>query len=339
MATNPRTKEGPLSWWRWPSLQALALLIIAILGGLLLGPSWVSELTVVGLYALTVIGMNLFMGYAGQVSLGQAGFFGIGAYSVGIITTQYQFSPWLGLLAGMLIAGVVAWLLGKLVLKLQTHYLALATLAFGMIANVAFQALSITGGNSGLTGIGNFSLGVSFSNTDYYWFVWILVALAAWYATRMVHSESGSLLEAVRSSEVATKLMGLNPDQVKREMFVVSAILAALAGGVYASWIGYIDPTVFTFTLSINLVLMAVVGGMRSVYGAVVGVGVVQLLGQGLNTVGQMISPAAGGALELTVYGLILVVVMMFWPNGLITAWKGRYRQSSVVSPPSAVSD
>ncbi len=325
MATNLKSQQfNRAQAWRWPSAQSLALLVVMVLLGRLVGPAWVSELTIVGLYAITVIGLNLFMGYAGQVSLGQAGFFGIGAYAVGVTSSLYQRSPWLGLLIGMLLAALVAWMVGRVALRLKTHYLALATLAFGMIADVVFQALPITGGNSGLVGIGGLSLGFSFSNNDYYVLVWTLVAAASWYAIRLVGSQSGNLLEAVRSSEIATSLLGLNPENIKREMFVLSAVMAALAGGIYASWIGYIDPTVFTFALSINLVLMALVGGMRSVFGAILGVGAVALLGQGLMLVGQAISPSAGGSLELVVYGVILVVIMMFWPEGLVSAWKGR---------------
>lgn len=319
---------------RWPSVQALGLLIVVLLLGLGSGFYWTSEITLVGIYTLVIIGLNLFMGYTGQVSLGQAGFFGIGAYGVGILSVSFHLSPWLGLLAGVVVSALVAWVLGVATLHLREHFLALATLAFGIIADVAFEQLPLTGGNSGLSGIPGLGLGNgAFGFYGFLVFTWVAVALAAWFAKRLVHSGTGGLLEAVRSSEVATSLMGINPSRIKQEVFILSAIFAALAGGIYASWIGYIDPTVFTFALSISLVLMAVVGGLRSVFGAVVGVSVVEGISQVLKTVGLAIPQLGSGALEMSVYGLVLVVVMMFWPHGLVTAslaWRRKRQQTTL---------
>lgn len=326
-AKNDQSVAG-LKVWQWPSIHAALLVVLAASVAYWAGPDAMSELTLMGLYIVTVIGLNLFMGYAGQVSLGQAGFFGLGAYAFGIWTTRTIWPVWGGVVLGMLVAAAVAWILSLFILRLKTHYLALATLAFGMMADVAFQALPLTGGNSGLTNIGSFTwMGHAFSNADYFGLSWIGVGIAAWLASRVVHSGGRVLLETVRSSEIAATLLGIDPIRVKREMFIVSAIMAAFAGAVYASWIGYIDPTVFTFTLSVNFVLMAVVGGMRSVYGAAVGVVLVEGLGQGLKTLGQAISPTLGGALELAVYGVILVIVMMYWPDGVVSAWKDRRRR------------
>jgi branched-chain amino acid transport system permease protein len=308
-------------------VQALLLLLVPVGLGLIVGQYWVSELTLVGMYTIVVIGLNLFMGYAGQVSLGQAGFFGIGAYAVGVLSASFHVSPWLGVLAGMVLAAAVAWALGAMTLHLMEHYLALATLAFGIIADVAFQQLPLTGGDSGLYGIGAFSLPWGpLGAMGFLVLTWAAVALASWFATRLVRSGAGSLLEAVRSSEVATALMGVDPAVVKRQAFIVSGVFAAAAGGIYASWEGYIDPTVFTFALSINLVLMAVVGGLRSVFGAVLGVAGVEAINQILNAAGTSLAPSVSGALQLTVFGLALVVIMIFWPEGLITGLQSRRR-------------
>jgi branched-chain amino acid transport system permease protein len=310
---------------RLTGVQALLLLLVPVVAGMFVGPYWVSELTLVGMYSLVIIGLNLFMGYAGQVSLGQAGFFGIGAYTVGILSTHFSLSPWLGLLAGAVLAAAVAWLLGAMTLHLMEHYLALATLAFGIIADVAFQQLPLTGGNSGLYGIGSFALPSGpLSAIGFLALAWALVALGSWFVTRLVRSGAGTLLEAVRSSETATALMGVDPAVVKRQAFVLSGVLAAVAGGLYASFEGYIDPTVFTFALSINFVLMAVIGGLRSVYGAVLGAAAVEAINQILSFAGTNLDPAVSGALQLTIYGLALVVIMIFWPEGLVTGLRRR---------------
>ncbi len=314
---------------RNPAVQALLVLAIPLALGLVVGPYWVSELTLVGMYTLVVIGLNLFMGYAGQVSLGQAGFFGIGAYAVGIASTHFGLAPWIGLVLGMVLAAAVAWLLGVLALHLMQHYLALATLAFGIIADVAFQQLPLTGGNSGLYGIPAFTLNA----IGFLALTWGAVALGSWFTNRLVRSGTGSLLEAVRSSEVATALMGADPATVKRQAFIVSAVLAAAAGGIYASWEGYIDPTVFTFALSINLVLMAVVGGLRSVVGAVLGAAGVEAINQILKFAGASLAPATSGALQLTIYGLALVVIMIYWPEGLVTGLGARSRARRTAGP------
>jgi branched-chain amino acid transport system permease protein len=265
-----------------------------------------------GIYCLITIGLSLLMGYAGQISLGHAAFYGIGAYVSGALTTQYGLNPWLCMLIGALVTALVAVAIGAPSLKLRGHYLAMATLAFGIIVNIIFrEEMRWTGGPDGMVGIPGLALfGHSLDSiTKYYYLVWAVVAVAFLFTINLIQSPVGRALRAIHTSEPAASAMGINIAHYKVMVFTFSAVLAALAGSLYAHFMNFIDPNSFSLFFSIKLVIMIALGGMHSIWGAMIGATLIAFLSfEWLHHFGEF---------EVVVYGAVLLLVVIFLPNGL----------------------
>jgi len=299
-----------------------------------------STLIFIGIYSIVTISLCLLMGYAGQISLGHAAFYGMGAYGSAILTVKFGLNPWLALLAAAAFTALVAWAIGIPTLKLKEHYLALATLGFGVIVYIIFtQETEWTGGPSGLNGIPYLSVGnLTFNNDfNYYYLVWIVVLFTIYLATNIVNSRIGRALRAIHGSEIAAEAMGVNTAAYKVQIFVLSAVFASIAGSLYSHYITMINPSPFGFKMSIEFVLMAVVGGIASIWGPLVGVSVVIYLTQLLRDYIPLIVPSAGGEVEIVAFGLILAAIMIFMPEGLfrglVDRWDNpaRYRKAKNV--------
>jgi len=266
-----------------------------------------------GIYCIITIGLSLFIGYAGQISLGHAAFFGIGAYTSGILTSRFAWNPWLCVLIGILIVSVIAFLVGAPSLKLKGHYLAMATLAFGIIIYVIFkQEIQYTGGPDGMTGIPGLQLiGFKLNSVEkYYYFVWAIVFITFLFAINMIQSRTGRALRAIHSSENAASAMGIDVSRYKILVFVYSAILASLAGSLYAHYLNFINPSSFNLFFAIKLLIMIALGGMYNIWGAIIGAILLTFLNyEWLHYFKEF---------EVIIYGLILLLVTIFLPNGLI---------------------
>ncbi|WP_054030773.1 branched-chain amino acid ABC transporter permease [Desulfatitalea tepidiphila] len=266
-----------------------------------------------GIYCLMTIGMSLLMGYAGQISLGHAAFYGIGAYASGILTTQYNLNPWLCILLGSVAATAVAVVVGAPSLRLRGHYLAMATLAFGIIVNIVFrEEAEWTGGPDGMGGIPGLDIfGYSFDSIHkYYYLVWIVVAIAFFFTIRLIQSPTGRALRAIHASEAAASAMGIDISRSKIVVFAFSAILASVAGSLYAHYMNFINPSTFDTLFSIKLVIMIALGGMHTIWGAVVGSVLFAFLSfEWLHQFGEY---------EIVVYGLVLMMVTIYLPEGLV---------------------
>lgn len=309
-------------------LQGLGAVALVIgLVGFVAPPFYLDILIWIALYALVTLGLNLFMGYAGQVSLGQAAFFGVGAYSAGVLAVHYGLSPWYGFPVGVFLAAALAFLVGIPTLRLREHYLALATLGLGVVVQVVFQEITVTGGASGLFGIPALVVGGHrLGDRGYAWLAWGLVLGGIFLARNLVHSRLGRALVAIGGSHIGSEALGIDAAGLKRLVFVLSAGYAALAGSVYATWVGYIDPSTFGFERSIDFVLMSVLGGARSIWGALLGAAALEFLDLGLKAGVPRLIPSASGDYNYLFYGLILVVLMIRWPQGLAGAW-ARWRE------------
>jgi branched-chain amino acid transport system permease protein len=292
------------------SLLILAGVILALPLGL--GNSYyLNVLVFVGIYSLITIGLSLLMGYAGQISLGQAAFFGLGAYTSGVLSAKFGISPWLALLAAIFVTGGIAFLIGAPALKLKGHYLAMATLAFGYIVFIVFnQASSYTGGPSGFGQIPRFRLGNFLFRTDvhYYYLVWTLVIVVLLVSLNVIHSRVGRALRSIHEGELAANIMGVNTARYKIQIFVLSAVYASMAGSLYAHFITFLNPTPFGFHFSIVLLTMVVVGGMASVWGAIIGAALLTILPEYLRAFHDY---------DILIYGSTLLVIMIFLPQGL----------------------
>jgi branched-chain amino acid transport system permease protein len=290
----------------------LFALAVAALTGFMEHDYYFTLLNFVGIYTLLVVGLNLLLGYAGQISLGHAAFFGLGAYTSGILTATYGVNPWLALLAGLVVSGTAAYLIGIPALKLRGYYLAMATLGFGIIIYIILnQAHDLTGGPSGLSGIPSLALAGFTFNTPRRLFllIWIIVGIILWISANLVNSRTGRAIRALHDSEAGAESLGVDTFRLKLKIFVWSALYASLAGSLYAYTLNFIAPASFGFMFSIKLVTMVVLGGMASIWGSLLGAGVLTMLPEVLTVFQDF---------EVVIFGLILIVVMIFLPRGLV---------------------
>jgi len=265
----------------------------------------------VGLNAIVCVGLNLLIGYAGQISLGHAGFFGLGAYGSAILAAQFGFPPLLSLPLSVAAVAAIAWLVGKPVLRLKGHYLAMATLGMGIIVSVVLANEDrITGGPDGMAvppvKIGEWAIS---GEGTWYWIVGGTLIATVWLAQNLIDSPRGRAWRALHGSEVAAAAAGIDPARHKLAAFVISAALAAFAGALTAHYSGFITPSKASFLHSIELVTMVVFGGMASTFGAVVGAAVLTTLPQLLTVFKEY---------EMVLLGAVMMLTMIFMPRGLV---------------------
>ncbi len=282
---------------------------------LLKGNYLLNVLVFVGINTMLAVGLNLLLGYAGQISLGHAAFFGIGAYISGIITARYPLDPFLIMILAALGAGVLAFAIGFPILKLKGHYLAMATLGFGIIMYIIFnETVDYTGGPSGLTGIPYLHIGSLVFDNDInnYYLVWIFTLAVMLLSINLSQSRIGRALRAIHDSEVAARVMGVNARILKVQIFTVSAVISAVAGSLYAHIMTFIAPASFGFNFSVELLTMVVIGGLGSIYGSFLGAAILTVLPEFLRVFQD---------LDIIVYGLMLILMTMFMPGGLISGF------------------
>jgi len=291
----------------------LALLVIVLLAPIFVHEGYLLNVLVfVGIHTMLALALNLLLGYAGQISLGQAGFFGLGAYISGILTVTHGINPWLAMLAAALVVTLIAFMVGFPILKLKGHYLAMATLGLGIIIYIVFnEAIDFTGGPSGFSGIPNLSIAGFVFDTDLknYYLIWGFTLLAMGLSLNLVHSRIGRALRAIHDSEVAARVMGVNARILKVQIFALSAGLSAIAGSLYAHTMTFIAPASFGFNFSVELVTMVIIGGLASVYGSLLGAALLTILPELLRAFQDY---------DIIVYGLLLVLMTMFMPGGLV---------------------
>lgn len=305
---------------RWYMPLALGLLLAVV-------PLWTSSFItslfiLSGIYVMAATGMTLIMGYGGIVTLCQAAFWGMGAYTSGILTASYGVAPLLALLVGMVVTGGMAALLGLITINLHGHLLSLATLGFGIVFHIfLLEQSEWTGGPSGLVGIPSFQVwGVELSSErGWFYLVWLVAIGTILLVRNLVNSAWGRTLQAVHASSAAAEAMGVHVGRYRWQAFIISAVLASLSGSLYAHYMTFISPDLFTFEQSMRYVLMAVVGGLTSVWGGLVGSVVVMSLTEVLREYTPLLlSESSAGAVETIFFGGLLVVMMIFLPQGIV---------------------
>ncbi len=286
----------------------------------------------IGILTIVLVGLNLLMGYAGQISLGQAAFYALGAYASAIMATRATrlglpkelssawWWHWVVMLAGMLATGAFAYLIGKPILRLRGHYLAMGTLGMGVVVYILFREGGLfTGGSDGIHSIprlavGNFEI---WPIQRYYFLVWALALVVIVLSLNIVNSRVGRALRSIHGSEVAANTMGVDTAKYKLQVLVVSAMYASLAGSLYAHFQAAVSPIPFTFVGSLELVVMSSVGGIASIWGAPFGVTIIYVIREFLRARLHDLLRGAGGEHEVIVYGILLMVIMIFMPEGL----------------------
>ena len=268
--------------------------------------------------AMIVLGLNLLIGFAGQISLGHAGFLGIGAYASAVLPTHFGWHPLAAMVAGAVATGILAALVARPIFKLKGNYLAMATLGLGIIINTTLRnEAQWTGGPDGMPvpAMGLFGFELS-NDKQWYWVVAILLSITVWASLNLIDSPFGRALRALHGSEVASQVVGVDIVRYKVAIFVLSAVFASLMGSVTAHYVGFVSPNFADFFHSIELVTMVVIGGMASVYGSLVGAVLLTALPQALATFEGW---------ETVVFGAILMLSMIFLPKGLVPTLAAKF--------------
>jgi len=292
------------------TLAALAMVIVA-LPFLVSSGYLIRVATLVWITALAAIGLNLLMGLAGQVSLGHAGFVGIGAYAVALLPARLELHPLLALLAGAALSAGLALLVGRPILRLKGHTLAVATLGLGILVWLVISSEAwLTGGPDGMQ-VARLSLfGWRVQGAEpWYWIAGGTLCFGVLLAANLEHSPTGRALRALHDSEVAAAVAGIDVARFKLQVFVVAAVYATVSGSLLALFNRFVTPSVADFLHSVELVTMVVVGGLGSTAGAVLGAALLTLLPQALTVFQEY---------EHALLGLLIILFMIFLRAGIV---------------------
>lgn len=265
-----------------------------------INPYYLQVANLLGIYIILALGLNLITGVTGQLSFGHAAFMSIGAYTAALLTLKLHLPFVLALLAGGCMACFWGVLIGFPTLRLTGDYLGIATLGFGEIVLVVFTNMQITGGAIGLAGIPRY--------TNIF-VVYLLVAITVYCMYRIQYSRFGRALLAIREDEIAAAAMGINTTLYKVQAFAIGAFFAGLGGGLYAHLLQYLNPNDFGFARSFEILNFVVLGGLGSIPGTILGTVVLTLAPEFLRFIAEY---------RMMIYGLLLVVMMIFRPNGLL---------------------
>lgn len=290
----------------------LLLFILTMAVGIVIkNPFILNMLSMAALTVIVVTGLNLLLGFAGQISLGHAGFVALGAYISSLLSVKLGINPWAAIFVAVLASSLFGAIIGYPTLKLKSHYLAMATLAIGEIIHIVVNNyVELTGGPQGFSGMPMLSLfGFVLDNeTKFYFFIWPVTFLLILLSINLVESRFGRAYKAIKSKENAAYAFGVNVHMYKVFIFTVSVFYASLAGALYAFYIGFISPSSFGLTQSIDYIVMVVIGGMGNFFGIF------------LTTIILSILPNILTSIEdywPIVNGLLLIFAMMVIPNGM----------------------
>ena len=308
--------------------RALPLLLFAAIMALPLLPVpnyWITLGNYVGIAGIIGIGLVVLTGFGGMTSFAQATFMGFGAYATAILSTRYGLSPWLTLPVSLASAGLLALAIGAVTLRLSGHYLALGTLAWAVSFYYVFANLDLLGRNDGISGIPPLRLfGVALVDSRAYFYpVWIGVALCILLTLNLLDSRAGRAIRALRGGTRAAASFGVNLTSTRMLAFTYAAVLAGFAGWLYAHMQRSVNPTPFGLNASIEYLLMVVIGGAGSVWGALLGAGLVTVVNDKLQDILPRLLGSAG-SYETIVFGALLVAALQAAPDGLdlVIGWR-----------------
>ncbi|PLT33492.1 branched-chain amino acid ABC transporter permease [Bacillus sp. V5-8f] len=302
--------------YKWP----LLLFIVILFYPLIVGGSnyYIIIVNMVAIYAIASLALNLLTGYGGQVSVGHAGFLSIGAYTAAIFSTKLGMPFWIALPISGVVTGIIGFLIGIPAVRLKGHFLAVATLGFGVsIPLIAMKWDKLTGGFAGISVLKPALFSTSFS---FFYLVVFATVFLVWIIYNIINSSMGRAFIAIRESEIAATVMGINVPFYKAIMFSVSAFITGLAGGLYVFMVGFISPNDFTVTTSFLILAMIIVGGLASLPGSILGAALMTLLP-------YMTDKWIG--VTNTVIGLVMGLVIIFLPNGLISILQRKKKTST----------
>lgn len=306
-----------------PFLLVIAVgIVVAVLPLMLSSSFYLRVIALVYINALAVLGLNLLMGFAGQVSLGHAGFFGIGAYAVALGPTYLGMPSWASLIGGSALSALLAFVVGRPILRLSGYYLAIATLGMGvLISMVVSNESNITGGPNGMEVPRLVLFGWRVAGPlTWYWISGVTLVIGVLVVVNLMESPTGRALRAIHDSETAARVLGVDVARYKLLAFVISAVFASIGGSYLVLLDGFVTPTTTSFLLSIEFVVMAVLGGLGSILGSIVGAAILVILPQFLTVFHDY---------EHIVLGTIIIVFLIFLPAGIVPAMASFVRRGS----------
>jgi len=325
------------------SLPFFIFLAAVILLPLLPTPEiWITLANYIGLYAIVALGLVLLTGVAGLTSFGQAAFVGLGAYSTAYLTTQLGLSPWIGLLAGIAVTALAAFLIGAITMRLSGHYLPLGTIAWGLSLFFLFGNLDLLGKYDGLTGIPPirlFSLSLD-SGREMYFLIWLVLIAAVIAVQNLLDSRPGRAIRALKGGGVMAEAMGVNTAWMKIAIFMLAALLASISGWLYAHLQRAVNPTPFGLNQGIEYLFMTVVGGAGHVWGAILGATLLTLLKDQLQSILPKLL-GANGNFEVIVFGIIMILLLQRAREGLwpyLRKWAPSMRRAKTPNMPAPAS-
>ena len=309
-------------------LSLLFLVVLATLPWWLDNPYFLHVVIVAGIFIVAAMSLNLLLGFAGQLSLGHVAFFGIGAYASALVSLGFKLTVpfevaveprpvWLGMLMGMVAAGLCGWFIGRIAFKVRGAYFVIVSISFAEVMRlVAVNWLELTQGPMALTNIPPLALGnlVFFKKPENYWLVLAVAVVSYILIRRLVHSRAGRAMVALAENEPLATSVGIDVTRYLVLTTVVSAAMAGAAGALYAHYVRIVDPDVFLFIYTVTMVIMVVTGGKGTLAGPVVGGLIFGLLPEGLRA--MAIAPEA----QWIVYGVLMVLVVYFLPRGIVPA-------------------
>src|SRR6266849_1043584 len=297
-------------------------------------PAWVwhpyhlHTLIMAGIFAVLALSLNLLLGYTGQLSLGHAAFFGIGAYATGLLTVKVGWSPWLGLLAAAAMPAAAGWIIGRLALKLRGAYFVLLTISFaGVVSLVSVNWMDLTNGPLGLPGVPAIEIALPGlpalslrAKGAYYYLVLAAVTLCYLVCAALIRSRIGRALIALRENETLAESVGINGTHYLVLAATLSAAMAGLGGGLYAHYTRFVSPEVFLFSYTVTMVIMVVAGGKGTLAGPVVGAVIFTVLPEALRAI-------TSWQWQMLLYGVLLIAVLFFMPRGIVPTLLDRRRR------------
>ena len=310
----------------------------AAVGALLIAaasaPLWVwnpyhlHTLIMAGIFAVLALSLNLLLGYTGQLSLGHAAFFGIGAYATALVSVKLEWSPWIGMLAATVLPGLAGWGIGRLALKLRGAYFVLLTISFaGVVSLVSVNWMELTNGPLGIPGVPALAITVpggpelSLRSKGAFYYLVLAAVLAAYVlCRRLIASRVGRALVALRENETLAASVGIDGTFYLVLAAVISAAMAGAAGGLYAHYTRFVSPEVFLFTYTVTMVIMVVAGGKGTLAGPVVGAVLFTVLP-------EVLRASTSWQWQMLLYGMLLIATLFFMPRGIVptlTEWRAR---------------
>jgi branched-chain amino acid transport system permease protein len=300
----------PLRGWLAPVAAILAVLVVPLF---LSGSANLLNLAImVGIYYTVCIGLSLIFGVGGQLSLAQAAFYGIGAYTSALLTTKLGVPVFVAFVAAAIVSGGIGYILAAPILRLRTVYLAMATLAFGeILVAVIRENRDITGGSTGIMNLPPPAIGGFLFDTPtrYYYLVWVVALFAAWVASNIIRSRIGLGLRALGDSEIGAAASGVDVARYKTWMFTLGAVFAGIAGALFVHYISFISPDTYRVDFSILMVMILALGGRDSLLGAFIGSIIVTIVPIFLAEYDQY---------STLVFGILFLAVVMFLPKGIV---------------------